>query len=148
MTARNMADFETENGALEAVWIIEVQTRPEDTDKILNKVMEVDPLVYGRYERNCFVSAIGTETYLPKANSTSAIHLGAEGEVQTFSSVVMLLSVTQKDARLGRILDAIRAAHHYEEPLIFVKECWASRAKYDPRNTNPNRWWNETKTEN
>jgi hypothetical protein len=43
---------------------------------------------------------------------------------------------------LGLVLDAIRDVHHYEEPLIFVTECWASRANYNPQNANPNRWWN------
>jgi hypothetical protein len=27
----------------------------------------------------------------------------------------------------------------------FVQDSWASRANYDPRNTNPNRWWNSEK---
>jgi hypothetical protein len=146
MTLQANTEFETEAGTLEAVWLIEVQTRPDDTSKILNKVMEVDPLIYGRYERNCFISAVGTETYLPQANSTSAVHLGAEGKVQTFPSVVMVLSIPQRNANLPQVIDAIRAMHHYEEPLIFVSECWASRAKYNPHNKNPNRWWNERKS--
>jgi len=146
MTMRDVKEFETEAGTLEAVWLIEVQTRPDDAGKILDKVMEVDPLIYGRYERNCYVSGVGTESYLPQANSTSAVHKDAEGKVQTFPSVLMVISVPQKHSNLGKVLDAIRAVHHYEEPLIFVTECLASRAKYNPHNTNPNRWWNEARS--
>lgn len=29
-----------------------------------------------------------------------------------------------------------------EEPLIFAREDWASRADYDPDRNNPNRFWN------
>jgi hypothetical protein len=142
MTMINVADHETEGGTLEAVWLIEVQTRPEDSDKILDAIMAVDPLLYGRYERNCFVSGVGSETYTPQANSTSAVHRGAEGKVQIFPGVTMVLSLSKQSVNLGKVLDAIRAVHHYEEPLIFVTECWASRAKYNPHSKNPNRWWN------
>ena len=30
-----------------------------------------------------------------------------------------------------------------EEPVIFIREDWASRAAYDPTSRNPNRWWND-----
>ena len=43
---------------------------------------------------------------------------------------------------LGEVMDAIMNVHHYEEPVIFLREDWASRASYDPNNDNPNRWWN------
>ncbi|KAB2848357.1 MAG: hypothetical protein F9K44_11060 [Hyphomicrobiaceae bacterium] len=106
--------------------------------------MEADPLSYGRYERNAFVSAVGTETYRPLANSTSAIHLGAQDTIQKFPCVELVISIQQERETLSRVLDAIRDVHHYEEPLIFVHDAWASRAAYDPRNTNPHRWWNKS----
>jgi hypothetical protein len=40
-------------------------------------------------------------------------------------------------------MDAILHVHHYEEPVIFLREDWASRAAYNPNSTNPNRWWND-----
>lgn len=43
---------------------------------------------------------------------------------------------------LASVMDAILETHHYEEPVIFVREDWVSRANYDPHSTNPNRWWN------
>ena len=44
---------------------------------------------------------------------------------------------------LERVMDAILNVHHYEQPMIYVREDWASRANYDPNNANPNRWWND-----
>ncbi|MFQ1701388.1 hypothetical protein ACJ5NV_12425 [Loktanella agnita] len=43
------------------------------------------------------------------------------------------------------MMNAIIDAHHYEEPVIFVREDWASRAAYNPKSDNPNRWWNNGK---
>lgn len=145
MSARDISNLSTRTGKVERVWQIEIQATPEDVDKITDSVMEVDPLIYGRYRRNAFVTAVGSETYLPQENSTSAVHLGAANEVQTFPSVLIVISIEQNDEALGRVLDAVRDVHHYEEPLIFIKDCWASRASYDPHNTNSNRWWNREK---
>lgn len=145
MRATDLKQLNTKTGTVEPVWLIEIQAAPEDADKILDRVMEVDPLVYGRYQRNAFVSAVGSETYLPLANSTSALHLDAQDKVQTFPSVLIVISIEQNRATLARVLDAIREVHHYEEPLIFIKDSWASRANYDPRNSNPHRWWNREK---
>ena len=140
-----ISKLQTRTGTVERVWQIEIQASPEDANKIIDNVMEVDPLIYGRYKRNAFISAIGSETYVPEENSTSAVHLGTADKVQTFPSALIVISVEQNRETLGRVLDAIRDVHHYEEPLIFIKDCWASRACYDPHNSNPNRWWNRDK---
>ena len=39
-------------------------------------------------------------------------------------------------------MDVIHEVHHYEEPVIYLREAWASRASYNPQSDNPNRWWN------
>jgi hypothetical protein len=142
MHAIDINSLETRTGRVERVWQVEIQATPDDVEKIIDSVMEVDPLAYGRYRRNAFVTAVGRETYLPEENSTSAVHLDAANKVQTFPSVLIVISIAQDRDTLGRVLDAIRDVHHYEEPLIFIKDCWASRASYDPHNANPNRWWN------
>lgn len=138
----DISNLQTRTGTVERVWQIEIQAMPEDVDKIIDSVMEVDPLIYGRYRRNAFVSSVGLETYLPEEDSTSAVHLGAADKIQTFPSVLIVISIEQNPETLEHVLDAIREVHHYEEPLIFIKDCWASRANYDPHNINPNRWWN------
>ncbi|MDH3307797.1 MAG: hypothetical protein OEO77_09805 [Acidimicrobiia bacterium] len=43
---------------------------------------------------------------------------------------------------IGWVMDAVIGCHHYEEPVIFVREDWVSGAAYDPHSDNPNRWWN------
>ena len=56
--------------------------------------------------------------------------------------VELKISVERDLGVLGRVMDAVIGAHHYEEPVIFVREDWVSRARYDPNSENPNRWWN------
>jgi len=61
---------------------------------------------------------------------------------QTYPMVELKISITRDLTMLAQVMDALLDAHHYEEPVIFVREDWASRAAYNPNSDNPNRWWN------
>ena len=54
-----LARYQSTSGRLEPVWTIEVQCLERDTDRILDAVMEVYTLSYGRYQRNASISAQG-----------------------------------------------------------------------------------------
>ena len=145
-----MADLRTyaaKSGRLIPVFTIEVQTLPEDTDRILDEVMKVHPLRFGRYQRNASISAIGKETAQPEPNSTTTAHVAGfeAGATETYPMVELKISIDRDLDALAQVMDAIIYAHHYEEPVIFVREDWASRAAYDPNSDNPNRWWNNGK---
>ncbi len=56
--------------------------------------------------------------------------------------VELKISLERDLDALEKVMDAIIGAHHYEEPVIFLREDRASRAAYDPNSDNPNRWWN------
>ena len=136
--------YKAKSGTLVAVWTLEIQTVPRDTDRILDAVMKVHPLSFGRYQRNASISAVGKETAQPEANSTTTTHVdGFEaGSTETYPMVELKISIERNLEVLEKVIDAIIYAHHYEEPVIFVREDWASRAAYDPTSDNPNRWWN------
>ena len=140
----DLRNYDAKSGGFVPVWTIEIQTLPEDTDRILDAVMAVHPLSYGRYERNASISAVGTETARPMKNSTTTTHVtGFEaGATETYPMVELKISLARDLAVLERVMDAILDVHHYEEPVIFLREDWASRANYDPNSANPNRWWN------
>lgn len=145
MTAAHpLQNYRAISGTLIPVWTLEIQTLESDTDRILDAVMAVTPLGYGRYQRNASISAVGKETTQPKANSTTTTHVdGFEaGTTSTFPMVELKISLDRDVALLQEVMDAIINIHHYEEPVIFVREDWASRAAYDPKSDNPNRWWN------
>ena len=143
----NLSAYSAKSGTLVPVFTIEVQTLPEDTDRILDEVMKVHPLSFGRYQRNASISAIGKETAQPEPDSTTTTHVeGFEaGSTETYPMVELKISIDRDLPALANVMDAIIYAHHYEEPVIFVREDWASRAAYDPKSENPNRWWNNGK---
>ena len=143
----DLSAYNAKSGTLVPVFTIEVQTLPEDTDRILDEVMKVHPLSFGRYQRNASISAVGKETAQPEPDSTTTTHVeGFEaGSTETYPMVELKISIDRDPAALANVMDAIIYAHHYEEPVIFVREDWASRAAYDPKSENPNRWWNNGK---
>ena len=140
----DLADYKARSGRLVPVWTLEVQILPEDAERILDAIMAVHPLSYGRYRRNASVSAVGRETAQPEANSTTTTHVeGFEaGETTTYPMVELKISIERDLEVLERVMDVILHVHHYEEPVIFLREDWVSRAMYDPGSDNPNRWWN------
>ena len=143
----NLTHYHAASGRLEPVFTIEVQTLPEDTDRILDAVMQVHPLSFGRYQRNASISAVGAETAQPEPNSTTTTHVDGfqAGQTETYPMVELKISIERNLEALSKVMDAIIYAHHYEEPVIFIREDWASRAAYDPKSDNPNRWWNNGK---
>ena len=77
-------------------------------------------------------------------HSTTSTHVEdfEVGQTETYPTVELKISIERDLQVLERVMDAVLDVHHYEEPVIFVREDWASRANYDPNSTNPNRWWN------
>lgn len=126
------------------MWTLEIQTIPDEVDRILDAVIEVHPLSYGIYDRNAGVSAVGRETAKPRAGSTTATHDAdyVIGEEEAFPMVEVKISIERDIAVLERVMDAILYVHHYEQPVIYLRENWVSRSNYNPTNDNPNRWWN------
>lgn len=141
----NLTNYKAKSGTLVPVWTIEIQTVPADTDRILDAVMKVHPLRFGRYQRNASTSAVGKETVQPELGSTTTTHVDGfvAGDTETYPMVELKISIERDLAALEKVMDAIIYVHHYEEPVIYVREDWASRAAYDPNSNNPNRWWND-----
>ena len=140
----DLRDYQAKSGSFVPVWTLEIQTVIEDVDKILDAIIEVNPLKYGRYGRNGSISAVGMETAQPEADSTTQNHVAGFvlGGVETYPMVELKITIERDLAVLEQVMDAVHYVHHYEEPIILLKEAWASRANYDPNNDNPNRWWN------
>ncbi|WP_298859784.1 hypothetical protein [uncultured Sulfitobacter sp.] len=140
----DLSNYRAKSGNLVAVWTLEIQTLPADVDRILDAVMEVHPLEYGNYQRNASVSAVGWETSQPKEGSTTTTHLKGfkAGGTESYPIVELKISVPRDVQVLERVMDAVLYVHQYEEPVIYVREDWASHSAYNPKNDNPNRWWN------
>ena len=137
--------YKAVSGTFEPVWRLDIQTRPDDADRLVDAVMAIDLLEYGRYQRNAAVSAVGAETLQPKENSTTTTHIEGfkAGNTDTHPMVQLTFSIQRDIVLLEKVMDAVIYAHHYEEPVIYLRDEWASRAVYDPNSDNPNRWWND-----
>ncbi len=140
----SLEKYEAKSGIFVPVWTLEIQTVIEDVDKILDAVMEVYPLCYGRYQRNASVSAVGMETARPEPGSTTDKHIEdfEPGSTETYPMVEVKITVERDNSTLEKVMDAIHDVHQYEEPVIFLREDWVSRANYNPDRNNPNRFWN------
>ena len=140
-----LENYQARSGKLVPIWRLEIQTRPDDADRLLDAIVAVHSLKYGRYRRNGTVSAIGAETGQPEENSTTTNHVeGFEaGGTETYPMVQLFVSIERDIDVLQKVMNAVIDAHHYEEPVIYVRDEWASRSAYDPVSTNPNRWWND-----
>ncbi len=140
-----LENYKSKSGRLVAVWRLEINTRPDDAERLLDAIMSVHPLVVGRYQRNATVTAVGAETGRPGEQSVTRIHQAdfeADG-TEVYPSVELKVSFERDIVVLEKIMDAVLHAHQYEEPIIHLTEAWASRALYNPQNDNPNRWWND-----
>ena len=146
--SQSLHDYKAKTGKLLAVWTLEIQTLPEEVDRILDAVMQVYPLRYGRYERNASVSAPGKETAMPMPGSTTLAHVAdySPQVAETYVMVELKISIERDLPILEKVMDAICFVHHYEEPVIFIREDWVSRSNYRADNDNPNRFWNSGRT--
>ncbi len=137
--------YKAKSGKLVPVWRLEINTRPDDAERLLDAVLKVHPLIVGRYQRNATVSAVGAETGRPGEETVTRIHntdFEADG-TEVYPADELKISFERDITVLEKIMDAILNAHQYEEPTIHLREEWASRAAYNPDNDNPNRWWND-----
>ncbi|MBY6153654.1 hypothetical protein KUV47_10560 [Vannielia litorea] len=141
----SMDTYTSQSGRLVPVFRMEINTRPDDAERLLDAIFAVCPLTVGAYERNATVTAQGAETGRPGEQTVTRIHndaFEADG-TEVYPSVELKVSFERDVGLLQKIMEAVLHAHQYEEPIIHVREEWASRANYTPRNENPNRWWND-----
>lgn len=138
-------NYKAKSGKLIPVYRMEINTRPDDAERLLDAIAKVHPLAVGQYERNATVTAPGAETGRPGEQTVTRIHNEdfEADETEVYPSVELKVSFERDVQVLERVMDAVLYAHQYEEPIIHVREEWASRAAYNPDNDNPNRWWND-----
>ena len=139
--------YKAKSGSFIPVFTLEIQILERDADRILDAILTVHSLPYGRYQRNASVSGVGKETTIPQENSTTTTHDGKykQGTAMTYPMVELKISIERDLGVLEKIMDVIHEVHHYEEPVIFLRKDWTSRSSYNPKRDNPNRWWNNGK---
>ena len=66
--------YESQSGSLIPVFRMEINTRPDDAERLLDAIFEIHPLAVGAYERNATVTAQGAETGRPGERTVTRIH--------------------------------------------------------------------------
>ncbi|CAN5462099.1 hypothetical protein BH10PSE7_BH10PSE7_09250 [soil metagenome] len=133
--------FETMSVRMERNLLVTVLAPVEDADRIMAAVIEIAPLVMGKYDSNAYQTAAGIERYRPLEGAAA----GPETEVRKRPGVVEIIFELPDDNGLAeRIIETIFQVHSYQEPLIRLQPILSSRSKGLDDRDNPNRWWNTT----
>lgn len=92
---------------------ITVNTPLKDADKVREAMSKAGAGEYGNYN-NCSFSTKGIGYSLPNVGANPAI--GEIGKIELIEEERILTFCKEED--LEKVIDAIRSAHPYEEPLI------------------------------
>jgi len=99
---------------------------PPHEARVRDAIAAAGGATYGRYRGVFWTSGPGIEQYEPLPGSHPVS--GTVGAVSYGASSLVLCLVERDDALLARVIAALRAAHPWEEPAIFVDDCWADVA--------------------
>ena len=88
---------------------------------VIDGVCAVDELRIGDYAQVAWLSAPGSEQFLPLPGARPT--QGSIGALERNASVRLEFCIPREEARLRRVIDeGIRAHHPWEVPAIFVDE--------------------------
>jgi hypothetical protein len=107
---------------LEEAYLVHVHVPAADVDAVLDAVLAAVGLPYGDYEGVALVDAAGLEQFREAGDLTPA---RATDRVATSR---VSFSLPRMPEQLRAALAAVRAAHSYEEPVIYVREVLRSRS--------------------
>jgi hypothetical protein len=97
-------------------------------EALLEGVERVVPLIYGRYDRSAWWSAVGVEQFRPMPGSTPTI--GTEGHVERVPTVRLEFAIPHDPELLEMVLSrGVIASHPWEEPAVFVDESLATASE-------------------
>lgn len=123
---------------LERAYLVVVHAPVGDVAKVLKSVADAVGLEYGRYDHVAYIDAVGIEQFRAIEGSKA----GPQKQISKEPTKVVSFSVAHDATVLQKALEAVYAAHSYEEPVIYVSEVWRTRST-NPDEHNPNRWWNQ-----
>jgi hypothetical protein len=101
---------------------------PEYVESILQGVVKVNPLLYGKYSKVAYQSEEGIEQFVPLEGSNAT-----KGEINKLykgKSVRIEFSIDKNDKILEKVIqEGIMKNHPWEEPVIIISEVWETRKK-------------------
>jgi len=129
-------------GEFEDVWFVWVELGALDDARVREAVAQAVGLAYGAYDNVAFESGTGAQFYRPRPGAVTP----SSAQVVQTPARTLTFSLPRDEATLRAAIGAIRAAHSYEEPVIYAFAGLAARARTGLDRENPNRWWNRGAT--
>ena len=123
---------------LEPVFTIRVELGPEDDDRIRWELSEKIGLAYGDYDHVSLETAAGVQYFRGRLGTAS----GTMEKATSRQVRALMFSIPREESVLKSSLEIIHHLHSYEEPVVYVTEAFATRAKTDAQDSNPHKWWN------
>jgi hypothetical protein len=131
--------FETKSVLMEHMVLLILQAPADDVDRIMEAVVEVTPLMMGKYDSNAYQSGTGVERYRPLEGAAA----GPETELRKRPGTVEVIFELPADQNvIEQVIETIFQTHSYQEPVIRLQNVLASRTEGLDDSNNPNRWWN------
>ncbi|MEM9604686.1 MAG: hypothetical protein AAGA11_17615 [Pseudomonadota bacterium] len=125
---------------VEPGWRIAVQIPADCADTVLDAVRDRAPLRYGDYEAVTYATAEGTQSFRSLGTGRNR----ANPAPVTVPSVELSFFCVGTPADLDAVLEAIYAAHPYEEPVVYVDRTTRTLHIRGLDEDNPNRFWNRS----
>jgi len=125
--------YETERGLRIAVQIPEAHL-----DEVTAAILSVCPLKHGDYDRVTYVTAPGRQRFRSLGTGRNS----ATAETVEVPCTELAVFLPEDTALARRCIEAIYAAHPYEEPVIHVSDCLRTLHIRGMDEDNPNRFWN------
>ena len=117
---------------------ITVQVPEPNLPGIIAAIRVADPLTYGDYDSVTYRSAPGVQQFRSLGTGRNA----ATEAVAEVPCVELSVFLSDADAHAPKVIEAIYAAHPYEEPVVFAQPCLRTRHIRGLDEDNPNRFWN------
>ena len=122
---------------VERVFRLRVELGPLDrAEDMREAVLSVTSLTWGDYDQVSFETETGHQHY-----RTGPDAAGGPLPPETVPARALSFSIPPETAVLDRVLDAIQHAHSYEEPVIYVTESLATRARPEITRSSPWKKW-------
>ena len=117
---------------------ITVQVPEPHVAQLVEAILTHDALIYGDYDRVTFRTAPGIQQFRALGTGRNAV----TDDTVEVPCTELSVFVQNNSAATATLIEAIYAAHPYEEPVIFVQETLRCLHIRGMDEHNPNRFWN------
>lgn len=127
--------------SIEPVWFVwaELSNNTDSDNRVREAVSEAIGLDYGAgYDRVSLETGGATQFCRPVEGSFD----GPMDDLVEVPARILTFSIPRDPEILANAIETIQRMHSYEEPVIYIKEAFATRADYAKSSANPNRMWN------